>query len=88
MQIYDIDANRLDSEPHVYAILEYNVGNFSDGEPEGYDGDDLQGFAEQWRHFFGENTADICLISESRTYIDHNKTLSSASEYGVRPLYR
>lgn len=91
--VYDINGNSL-TEPKRYRVLEYNIANFtSDGTFDGYSGDDLDGYVAGWAEFIGSCNADICLFTESRTYIDaqnsldskiglYDKLYTSVSEYG------
>lgn len=63
-------------------ILEYNVGNFANGETGGYSGNDLIGYIDTWKAFFNSCDADVALITESRKYIDSsNTTLSKTGLY-------
>ena len=77
MAVYDFDGTikaDLINEPKVYNVMAYNVGNFDNsGGHDGYTGDDLEGTISKWIKFLGGCGANICLLSESRTYIDKNK---------------
>ena len=89
MGIYKINGDRADfTEPKTYNFLAYNVGNFADyGAHEGYSGDDLEGWITDWIQFFGENTPDVCCLTESRTFVDSAKTASSKNRI-YSPLYK
>ena len=88
MGVYDIYGNSLiASDPKRIRILEYNVGNFSEGGTTGYTGGDLDGYIANWATFIGKESADISLITESRRYIDSGNTaLSNGRLYS--PLFK
>lgn len=75
-ETYDIDGNRLISS---IRILEYNIGNFSEGGTTGYTGNDLAGYMADWVSFISSCNSNICLFTESRQKVDSsNTTLSNA----------
>lgn len=76
--IYNINGKEVSSEPKRFRILEYNISNFTgDGTFDGYSGDNLNGYVADWTKFIGNNNADICLFTESRTYVNSGNTLNS-----------
>lgn len=76
MAVYNANGESLE-DAKIFNILAYNVGNFSDGTEYGYEGDDLDGYVKEWTRFFGGVHADVCLLSESRLYVDNANTLPS-----------
>lgn len=75
MGVYDIYGNSLlTEEPKRFRILEYNLGNFANGNFTGYNGNDLDGYIAEWATFIGSQNADLCLFTETRKYIDSGNT--------------
>lgn len=89
MAVYDINGNALTvtQEARRVRILEYNLGNFSDGGTTGYTGDDLDGYIADWATFIGNENADLCLFTESRRYVDSAGTALSKDRI-YQPLFR
>lgn len=89
MATYKINGDRVAdlNEPAVFSFLAYNVGNFNDGEHSEWSGNDLDGYIAEWLQFFGECGSDVCLLSESRTYVDDANTASSKDRVYL-PLYK
>ena len=75
-QAYDIEGYELLS---TIKILEYNVGNFSQGGTTGYSGNDLAGYMSDWISFISSCNSDVCLFTESRKYVDSSNTTLSAN---------
>lgn len=89
MAVYDISGDMIADLPAVkeYNILAYNVGNFADyGAHGGYSGDDLDGWITKWVQFFGKYSPDVCLLTESRLYVDSAMTALSKDRI-YTPLY-
>lgn len=87
MPIYDISGNNIGTGLMRCRILEYNIGNFSNGATSGYVGNDLDEYISEWARFIGASSADICLLTETREHIDSDNVVTAQNGL-YAPLYK
>ena len=80
------EAQLQHNVPLKLRIGTYNVGHFNQGEPGGYQGEDVEAEMKRWRTWIGTQSMDLFFVSEWNGLFDRGGTLNAADEL-LKPFY-